>query len=242
MQNILIFIICALLVSGLGNTNVVYAQKSLVSDKNTPLNDLLLKNVQIKAESIEKLFAKFSIYYGIPIGLEVSSNDDSSSAYINFTEGKLSELLNQTISRHSQYTWEIRDGVVNIFPKDNYRDSAFKEMLETKIANFTVQEGSSCRLIEKLLTETPEIQKVTTTYGLSYESRDLSGFYISQLGKNFTVKISDMTLKSILNKIVKESPTARYWFIVRYNIDNQVFLLGLDAQAENQPKTNEKID
>ena len=112
---------------------------------------------------------------------------------------KLSDLLNEFVARHDQYAWEIKDGVVNIFPKENYRDALFRDLLEAQIDSFAVKKKTSCFELAKSLAATSEVRKVLAAYGTSYRERDFSGAYIPQVGHNFALNISNMTLKSMLN-------------------------------------------
>ena len=120
---------------------------------------------------------------------------------------KLSDLLNEFVARHDQYAWEIKDGVVNIFPKENYRDALFRDLLATQIDSFAVKKKTGCFELAKSLAATSEVRKVLAAYG---------------------------TLKSTLNKVIKESPAARFWLVMR-NSSDQTFFLSLGARFEDSP-------
>src|SRR6185369_2989219 len=113
------FVVCILALL-LATSTIFYARRVVVADTQNDLATRSLENVQIEAQSIGALLEKLSVRYDIPVGLEVASNDDERVDYqIDFQKGSLSDLLNDFVARHQQYAWEIRDGVVNIFPKDN---------------------------------------------------------------------------------------------------------------------------
>lgn len=221
-----------LLVAMLGLSNFAWAQVIIIENKNQDLAVLQMHNVQIQTQNLSQLFSKLSLSYNIPIGFETSLNDDQIPAFIDFKEGTLSELMTQLVSRHNQYIWEINDGVVNVFPKYNYRDVAFKEILETEVSQLSVKERTSCRTLEILLANAPEIKKVIKANALSYQTREHGGFYSQQLGQAFRFDFSNMPLKSILNKIIGNSLTAKYWVIYKMD-DRQVFSLGVAARHEN---------
>lgn len=224
-----------------GANNFSRAQKSAVAGKDDALAAKQLENVQIEAQSIGRLFADLSLSYDIPIGLEIALNDDESAIYhIDFKKGTLSELLTQFVARHDQYAWEITDGVVNVFPKDYHRDLLLEELLETKIGSFSIKEKTNCwTLVESLIT-TPEIKEILEIKKTTYRSRSFSGAYIPQLGRHFTLDVSNMQLKTILNKVTKESQTAKFWLITR-NGNDQTLFIGLSARHEDFPPSNNKL-
>ena len=199
------------------------------------LADMRLENVRIKAQSIGQLFSSLSLSHNIPIGLEVALGDDETDTYdLDFREGTLSDLLAQFVARHDQYTWEIRDGVVNVFPKDGYRDVVLGELLGAEISDFTVKKETSCWALEDSLVTTPEIKRILTTHGITPRGRHFVGVYIPQVGREFTLNVSNLTLRSILNKVVKESPVAKSWLVKRYDSDGK-FLISVNARHEGPP-------
>jgi len=228
------FVVCVLALL-LATTTVCYAQKGAVAATQNALATRSLENVKIEAQSIGALIEKLSLRYDIPVGFEAASNDDERVDYqLDFKKGSLSDLLNEFVSLHDQYAWEIRDGVVNIFPKDDYRDALFRDLLATHIDSFTVKKKTSCLELAKSLAATSEVRKVLAAYGTSYRERNFSGSYIPQVGRNFELEVSNTTLKSTLNKLIKESPEARFWLVTR-NSSDHTFFLSVGARFESSP-------
>ena len=194
-----------------------------------------LEKVQIETQSIGSFFSELALSSNIPIGLEIGPKEGKLASYgIDFKKGTLSELLTQFAIQHSQYAWEIRDGVVNVFPKDDYRDPLFHDLLETRIRRFVVKENTSCWALAKSLVTTPEMKTFLEANGTSYRAPDFTGFYIPQAGRHFTLDLSNITLKSILNRVVGHSPTARFWVITR-NYDGSLNI-SFGARHEDSPK------
>lgn len=226
------FAVCVLALL-LATTTVFYGRRGVAATQND-LATRSLENVRIEAQSIGSLLGKLSLFYDIPVGFEAASNDDERVDYqLDFKKGSLSDLLNEFVAQHDQYIWEIRDGVVNIFPKDKYRDALFRDLLATQINSFAVKKKTSCLELAKSLATTPEVRKVLAAYGTSYRERDFSGAYIPQVGQNFALDVSNMTLKSTLNKVIKESPAARFWLVTRNS--DQTFFLSVGARFEDSP-------
>src|ERR1051325_11656606 len=218
----------------------LHAQTNTATRAREDLAATPLENVRIEAQSVGSLFSELSLSYGIPIGLETALNDDEIVMYrIDFKRGTLANLLTQFTAQHEEYSWEINDGVVNIFPKDNYRDVLSREMLETNVGSFSVKEKTSCSALAKSLVNTPEIKQVLEGSGATYRERGFTGTYSPQVGQTFTLEVSNATLKAILNKVIKESPTAKFWHIIR-NSDDRTIFLGCSARLEGIQSKNEK--
>lgn len=226
-------LISGLVVLLLMNTGV-FAQAPVASNTQKDLKALRLENVQIESQTIGTLLSELSLSYNIPIGVEIAASDDHLGNYeLNFKRGTLSDLLTQFIRQHRHYTWSITDGVVNVFPKQDYRDFLLRILLEAKIKDFSVQENANCLTLADSLMATAEIKKVLEESGTIYRGRDLTGFYIPQLGQNFTLAVSESTLQRTLNAVVSSSPTAKFWVLAR-NKDGTT-LLGFSARHEEMP-------
>jgi hypothetical protein len=218
-------------------SNCLVVTQAQTPARNGDLAGMQLEEIQIEAQSIGSFFSQLALSLDIPIGLEIASKEDKLASYrIDFKKGTLSELLSQFVVQHGQYAWEIRDGVVNIFPKDDYRDALFHNLLDTRIGRFTVKENTSCWTLAETLVSTPEMKGVLEAYGISYRAPDFSGFYIPQAGRHFKLDVSNVTLRSILNSVVEHSPTAKFWVMAR-NYDGSLNI-SFGARQEDSPKGN----
>jgi hypothetical protein len=162
----------------------------------------------------------------------MASNDNALSMYeINLKKGTLTELLDQFTRHHTQYSWELNDGVVNIFPKDGYREFVLAEILKARVNEFSIKKKTSCWEFVDSLLATSEVQNVLKTHGMAQSGLNFSGAYFPQLGAQFRFEATNSTLKRILNTVVKESPIAKIWVIKKYTF-NQTFYLSLNARQE----------
>lgn len=212
----------------------VFAQAPAASNTQKNLKSLRLENVEIKSQTIGMLLSELSLSYNIPIGFEIAASDNRLGNYeLNFKRGTLSELLMQFVRQHERYTWTVTDGVVNIVPKNDYRDVLLRTLLETKIKDFSVQRNTDCLTLADSLMATAELKRVLEQSNAVYRGRDLTGFYIPQLGREFTLPISERTLQTTLNAVVNTSPTAKFWVLTR-NEDGTIFL-GFSARQEDMP-------
>ena len=211
------------------------AQKPPETRKHENVSALPLESVHIEAQSIEALFSDLSLQHDILIGLEIASNDDPFARYdIEFKRGTIADFLNQFTKAYNLYAWDVKDGVINIFPKDGYRDLVLDSLLNTQIANFRIEANTSCWKAVDLLLATAEVKHNLQASGITQGGLNFTGVYFPQLGREFTLDVSDMTVKSILNKVVKDSPLTRIWVSKKYGYE-QTFFIRLYALHEGSP-------
>lgn len=215
------------------------AQSSVGGDKGVDFAQLPLGETQVEIQGVDELFAYLSFTYNVPIGLEVAQDEDVRATYrLNFKKGKLSDLLTQFVTEHNRYAWRIDDGVVSVFPKDGHRDPLLRELLTTEVSNFSVKEKTTCVTFAQSLLNTPEVRKTLEGYGLTFDTGRFGGFYIQQLGQRFSLNFSEAQLKAILDRVIEESPTAKFW-VVKRNRAMQELSLRVKAKIEDPPKFNE---
>ncbi len=147
----------------------------------------------------------------------------------------MSDLLTQFVAQHDEYAWKIENGVLNVFPKEEYRDPLIRELLLTEVSSFSVPEKTSASGFGKSLLSTPETKRILELHGKTYDTGYLGGFYLQQLGQTFSFEVSGIQLKSILDKVIKESPVARNW-IISHKASAQKIFLRVNAQPEYASK------
>ncbi|HEY0724313.1 MAG TPA: hypothetical protein VGD41_10065, partial [Pyrinomonadaceae bacterium] len=172
--------------------NPCFAQDNRVGSKDVDLAQRQMENVRIEEENIGALFSHFSYAYDIPIGLEVARNGDELTSYrIDFKKGTLSDLLNQFVAEHKQYSWKIDNGVLSVFPTYDFRDPLLEALLTTNISSFSVKEKTSTWGFGQALVATPEIKRILELRGVTCDAGYLGGFYIQQLGQHFSLDVSN---------------------------------------------------
>src|SRR5215204_4715585 len=205
-------VVSIILVITISNSYRTEAQSLDSSRKNSELATRLIKNVALEGQ-LWNLLTRLSLDYDIPIGLEISSDEQLSNRYrVELSEGTIADLMGQITTQDERYDWLIENGVVNIFPRDKHRNAFLAELLKVRIGNFAVTQNSDCWKLEQDLVNTPEVKAVIYAHGMR-TGTNFSGSYIPQLGRQFSVKVSDTTLKAILNRIIRESRLARIWVI-----------------------------
>lgn len=229
MSRFLLCLLTLILVSSSLN-----AQAGVDSRRQKDLALRQLQNVRIRKQTVGSLLSELSLSYGVPIGFEAAPSDGELGNYqLDFKKGTLAELLTQFVADNDRYTWEISEGVVNIVPKTASRDFLLQSVLEVKINAFQIKAGTSCSELAESLFATPEVNKLLVASGATYRHSSFSGFYIPQIGRDFTLNVTDSTVRSVLNGVVAKSPTAKFWVLSR-NSDGTLSL-GLSAIHEGMP-------
>lgn len=224
-------------------TNFAVAQELTAdSETNQPLASRELEDVRIRGYGVASLLSDLSLWYDIPIGLEVAMNGSGySKLRMNLKKATLEEVLNKIVAEHPEYTWEIKDGVVNVFPKDGRQDPIVKQILGTEIGTLSIKEKTITWDVERALVTTPELSAVMEGHGLTIAAVDISGFYFPHVGRNFKLDVSNMTVRAILDNIVKESKTAKFWWISR-NSSEHTLSIRMTAWQDDTPKLMRRAD
>jgi hypothetical protein len=217
---------------------------SLTVSAQESLATMQLEDVRLKGRSTVGLLREIALQYDIPIGFERAMNSDSIShkeMRIRSSKITLNDLLTQIMAEHTEYLWEISDGVVHVRPREGHRDPIVERLLNVEIKEFSVEKGTVTWDVEHRLLKAPEFKSVVDDYGLSTFGFAFSGFQFPQLGRNYTLVVSDTKVRSILDRIVKESPTAKFWSINRDSREH-TFSIGLAALQEGLPKHLRRVD
>jgi hypothetical protein len=213
-----------LVISALIGSQPGFAQSADVSRKSSDLATRKFKSLALEGQIVQ-LFSMLAQNHDIPIGLELDTEVNDLSIYrLELDEGTLPELLDQFVSQNGKYDWLIENGVTNVFPRAKYRDEFLAEILSLRLTSFVVTKGSSSWDLEHLLFRSPEIKAVLEANGIEAagSSANFSGGYIPQLGRNFSLNVSNRTTKQILNQVVRESPLARLWIVGRVRRDGPI--------------------
>jgi hypothetical protein len=208
------------------------AQSVDQGSRDRELATRVVKNVELEGQ-LWNLLTRLSLDYDIPLGLEVSSDEQLSNHYrVELSEGTVADLMSQIISQNEHYDWIIANGVVNVSPRDKYRNAFLAELLKVRVGSFALGKNTDCWKLQNDLVNTPEIKSVIDAHGM-HVGTNFSGAYIPQLGRDFSLKAFDTTLRALLNRIVRESPLARTWIV---NTDSSSRTLSLGVTSRQQER------
>jgi hypothetical protein len=198
------------------------------SPKPESLTSLPVRNVNIQKSNVPLALSEIAYKYSVPVGVEVSPEDDllkEGNIIVQIENGTLQDILNSIVSQNPLYSWRIEDGVVNVFPRGQ-REPLLKALLEANIQTFSIEEGTSRFKFRESLTKSPELKIILDKYGVTSNNEIFLSRDIAVLGHGFCFKVSNMTVKSILNQVIKESET-KYWIVNKSGANKQYLLLNL---------------
>jgi hypothetical protein len=202
---------------------------SLCQNRNEDLLRLRIKNLHVQGTNIHLILAKVSDQNKIPIGLEVSLADDLASSEnisVDVRDGTLEDVLNSVVNQYPIYSWEIRDDVINVFPREGHRDPVLKEVLDTKLEKISISKETVRFNLRETLCKSDAVMKILNLNNVTPSNETFSSRDFIRLGRDFSFEASNISLTTILNYIIRESQT-KYWTIMRYGDRKQYLVLNL---------------
>jgi hypothetical protein len=126
---------------------------------------------------------------------------------LDIKDGTLKDAMDQIVDQMDNYKWEFNSSVVNIFPAKG-RDDRFKEMLEMKIAKFTLPAGSKVDDITFHLIALPAFQQwlKKNKFHINPVHTGSSILLNAQYGRKLDEELafSNLTFRELLNEITKK--------------------------------------
>ncbi len=205
-----------------------FQSESVANKMQESLVNRSLGNVNFKQSNVPLLLSEIAYKYNIPIGIEVSPDDDllkDRNIIVQINGGTLKDVLDTIIKQNSLYSWDIEDGVVNVFPRSN-REPLLTAILEAQIESFSIEKKTGRFKFREELTERPEVKNILDAYGVTADNQVYIMRDVMPLGKSFSLNVSNMKVKLILNRVIKESET-KCWIINRDGDRKQYLLLNL---------------
>ena len=144
-----------------------------------------------------------AVEHNIPIGLQLSSSGNNEpNIDLEVKDVPLSDVLNTVVNQTKVYAWEYRDGVINLYPTRD-SDPFFAKLLETRIASFNPKSNDKFVVRDALL-DAPEVTELMTAEKVTAD-RFGYPYRASMYSNNVDLSAQNMDLRSLLNKIIRES-------------------------------------
>jgi hypothetical protein len=183
----------------------------------------------MQADNIGLILSRLSNQYDLPIGFEVAIDDDLSitrGITIEIKDGTVQEVLDSIVNQNPIYKWEIRDDVINVFPRDRNRDILLKEMLETRLENVSFDKQTTRFMLRQMLCENAAVMKILEMYGVKPANETFTSRDFGKVGRDFSFYASNVSIATVLNRVIRDSPT-KYWIIMRFGDKKQYLVLNL---------------
>jgi hypothetical protein len=193
------------------------------------LIDGSIDNIDIQAANIHLMLSRLSAATKIPIGLEVSPNDDllvDRKMKLHIQKATVRTALDSIVKQNPLYTWRIINGVVNVFPTDGNRDHLIRQVLETKLERFAIERGMSRFALRQTVTALSEVKSVLAKANVHPENQSFMSRDFEPVGRNFSLQVSNISVTELLNSVIRDSQT-NYWVVVRQGERKEYFVLNL---------------
>jgi len=200
---------------------------SLAQDTREELLRLPVKNVQMHADNIGLILSRVADQYNVPIGFEVATDDDLSitrTITIDMKDGTIQEVLKSIVDQNPIYKWEIRDDVINVFPRERNRDVLLKEVLETRLDHVSINKQTTRFTLKQTLCENAAVMKILNVYTVTPANETFGSRDLGKVGRDFSFIASNVSVASVLNRVIQNSQT-KYWTIMRYGDRKQYLVL-----------------
>jgi len=132
---------------------------------------------------------------------------------IRITSGTLKEVLDSLVAQEPIYRWEVRDGVINVYPVQS-RDPVLQKLLETQVDTFATEKGMNNFQIHETILALPELKTWLQTENLEVKRGVQTGRRSIYTNDEVKIDVSNATFRSVLNKVVKDSEY-KLWVIDR---------------------------
>jgi len=175
------------------------------------------------------MLSRLSAATRIPIGLEVSPNDDllfDREMKLHIQKATVRTALDSIVKQNPLYTWRIINGVVNVFPTDANRDHLIRAVLETKLERFAIERGMSRFALRQNVTALSEVKSVLAKENVHPENQSFMSRDFNPLGRNFSLQVSNVSVSELLNRVIRDSQTNN-WVVVRKGERKEYFVLNL---------------
>jgi hypothetical protein len=187
------------------------------SQKVTDSSDVLNRQtggVQLRNPTTPDILAQALINAGVPGGIAVRSYCGRfESRFLNPTNTTLRGVLDAVVTAEPEYSWNVDEGVVNFFPRDNEL-----LLLKSMVSRLEVREAEPNEALFQLLA-LPEVDKVARVeLGLHSVTGGPYAFMMdgSQFErKKVSLSLTNVTVREAVNAIARAHGSAVWILIIK---------------------------
>ena len=190
-----------------------------------PTRDILKQNVtslEVTKENSVHVLALLASKYKVPIGVEVSSIDvdriSKDTCITKIKDGNVQEVLEAVIACHTDLRWKMMDGVINVSSI-----SSSEPFLDTIISDFEIVEKTIPE-IRRAISERPEVKRILSETRSAIDELVLSPGATSDECSQLTFSVHNVTVREILNYIVRTTKK-KYWGIIRWGNKKNIWVI-----------------
>lgn len=121
---------------------------------------------------------------------------------VSFRDAPLADVMDAVVRQLKHYEWEIRDEVVNIYPKVE-RNQKYQELLDLKINRFRFPKGTRLSSLLNEVVALPELRQCLASNRINWSMARRVRY--SDLSRSLAqdLEFQNLTLRELLNKITR---------------------------------------
>jgi hypothetical protein len=146
-----------------------------------------------------------AVDHRVPIGFEQAMDSrDNLNRHIRLQSGTLKTVLDSLVAQEPRYSWELRNGTINITPVVG-RDQFLERFLDTKVSHFEPPTGTTDKFkLRDAVLALPEVRKLLEANGVTVKPYDYLN-YRSIYSDDVNLAMTNTDVREVLNNIARRT-------------------------------------
>ena len=184
-------------------TPFVFCLRNEAQD-SSDLQDKTIIDLHLSSATLLETLGELAVHHRVPIGFEIAADDDEQPRLtLDINRASLEQVMELIIHQVPKYEWQIRDGVVNIQPKDS-SGTFLDRLLNTRISHYTAPKNATKFEIRNAIFDLDEVKRVLAMDKMKISKLDYFT-YPSIYSKEVDLSITNTDVRGVLNKVARDS-------------------------------------
>lgn len=180
-------------------------------------------DITIRNKDFQDSLSKLSRTYDVPIGFEMSRNDETPSCHVRvdtvIKDASIHQIMQSLISHCPTYSWSISGATVNVYPSTKTRT-----ILDHVIPNMIIEQKTSRDIVSDLF-ERKDVRAELTASGLTRDTTTPFWDHGSEHDPKLSTVFNDVPIRNIMNYLITHSEQ-RGWIYYKLSKYPERFSLG----------------
>ena len=193
------------------------------ADSTTASLDQLI-NIDLADATFLLALSKLAVDSRVPIGFEQGIDSKNNlNRHIRLQSGTLKTVLDSLVAQEPRYSWELRDGVINVTPIVG-RDQFLAQFLDTKLAQFDPPKGTTDKFkLRDAILALPEVRKLLEANGVTVKPYDYPYRRSIYSEDDINLTMTNTDVRGVLNNIARRTEH-KIWSMERVGEKAQLLL------------------
>ncbi|HKO41649.1 MAG TPA: hypothetical protein VJU84_00040 [Pyrinomonadaceae bacterium] len=171
-------------------------------------------NLQVERTTLMYVLTTLAVDHRVPIGFEESLMDKHEPKLtLDMKDATLNDILNSVVNQEPIYTWDLRDGVINLRPIHG-GDEFLTAFLTTRVNHFTPAIGVDKFQIRDAVLNLQEVRTLFRRRKVSIGRFNYPASPSVFTEDHVDLSISDTDVRGVLNRIIRNSEH-KFWIVQR---------------------------